>query len=79
MPYSVIINGTVYDIKYIKRPVDTLVKLNKKSLGTLYNHGKSGWTAIVINGRIGYPICIEGFISRTKAMEYLLKAHGLHK
>lgn len=77
---SIVHNGKVLDYRFEKREIDTVFWLGDKRLGTLYNLGsKMGWTAILIEPIAGWPIHVNGFISRRRAAEYLLRAHGYIK
>ena len=77
MPYSVIVNGKVVDIKY-KKVQDgwhQSVWLEDMLLGQIFNLGKQGWS-VVSWKKLDRTAPVYGFKSRRFATDYLLKLNG---
>ena len=83
MPYSVIIDDEVHDIKYIRqRHVDFVVyvvTLNRKPICQIFKMNDREFSVVVIPDlKEGVPRTVDGFASRWRAMEYALKVLSYH-
>lgn len=70
--FSVIRNGTVEDIKYVRRKQDTLVKLGNTTIGQIFKL-RSGYS-VVVHGDTTMLRNVSGFKTRDACTEYCLRA-----
>lgn len=79
MPFSVIVNNQVVDIKYSKLTNNiTQVRLGNQHLAQLHKL-RSGWTVIVFNSLPNFTNSVDGFKTREQAVVYALRATGIYK
>lgn len=77
--WSVQTKNGVKDIEYKRHGEDAwIVMLDGKRLGLVFKMKRRGWDLLVENDAMLMLETVSGFISRDKAVAYLLKALGYH-
>ena len=73
--FSVIRNGTVEDINYVRRKQDTLIKLGDTTIGQIFKL-RTGYT-VIVHGDTTALRSVNGFKTQHACTAYCLRALGI--
>lgn len=75
--FSVILDGNVEDIKYVRREQDTVIKLGDTTIGQIFKL-TSGYS-VVVSGETTVLRSVPGFKTQHACTAYCLRALGIWK